>query len=39
MFGGALLVYRAISTFLIRRAGLRVDRGACTGAVTPIQFS
>ena len=29
------IVYRAISTFLIRRAGLRV--GARTGAVTLIQ--
>ena len=34
MFGGALLVYRAISIVLIRRAGLRVGRGARTGVVT-----
>ena len=31
------IVYRAISTFLIRRAGLRVGAGARTGAVTLIQ--
>ena len=31
------IVYRAISTFLVRRAGLRVHAGACTGAVTLIQ--
>ena len=31
------IVYRAISTFLIRRAGLRVSTGARTGAVTLIQ--
>ena len=31
------VVYRAISTFLIRRAGLRVGAGARTGAVTLIQ--
>ena len=31
------IVYRTISTFLIRRAGLRVGAGACTGAVTLIQ--
>ena len=31
------IVYRATSTFLIRRAGLRVGAGARTGAVTLIQ--
>ena len=31
------IVYRAISTFLIRRAGLCVGVGARTGAVTLIQ--
>ena len=31
------VVYRAISTFITRRAGFRVDSGACTGAVTLIQ--
>ena len=31
------IVYRAISTFLIRRAGLRVGAGARIGAVTLIQ--
>ena len=31
------IVYRAISTFLVRRAGLRVGAGARTGAVTLIQ--
>ena len=31
------IVYRAVSTFLVRRAGLRVGAGACTGAVTLIQ--
>ena len=31
------IVYRAISTFLVRRAGLRVHAGARTGAVTLIQ--
>ena len=31
------IVYRAISTFLIRRAGLRVGASARTGAVTLIQ--
>ena len=31
------IVYRAISTFLVRRAGLRVCAGARTGAVTLIQ--
>ena len=31
------IVYRAISPFLIRRAGLRVGAGARTGAVTLIQ--
>ena len=31
------IVYRAISTFLIRRAGLRVGAGARTGAVTLVQ--
>ena len=31
------IVYRAIATFLIRRAGLRVGAGARTGAVTLIQ--
>ena len=31
------IVYRAISTFLTRRAGLRVGTGARTGAVTLIQ--
>ena len=31
------IVYRAISTFLIRRAGLRVGSGARSGAVTLIQ--
>ena len=31
------IVYRAISTFLIRRAGLRSGAGARTGAVTLIQ--
>ena len=31
------IVYRAISTFLIRRTGLRVGAGARTGAVTLIQ--
>ena len=31
------IVYRAISTFLIRRAGLRVGADARTGAVTLIQ--
>ena len=31
------IVYRAISTFLIRRAGLCVGAGARTGAVTFIQ--
>ena len=31
------IVYRAISTFLIRRAGLRVGAGARTGTVTLIQ--
>ena len=31
------IVYRAISTFLIHRAGLRSDAGARTGAVTLIQ--
>ena len=31
------IVYRAISTFLIRRAGLGVGAGARTGAVTLIQ--
>ena len=31
------IVYRAISTFLIRRAGLHVGAGARTGAVTLIQ--
>ena len=31
------IVYRAVSTFLIRRAGLRVGAGARTGAVTLIQ--
>ena len=31
------IVYRAISTFLIRRAGLRVGAGARTGAVILIQ--
>ena len=31
------IVYRAISTFLIRRAGLRVSARARTGAVTLIQ--
>ena len=31
------IVYRAISTFLTRRAGLRVGAGARTGAVTLIQ--
>ena len=31
------IVYRAISTFLIRRAGLRVGTGARTGAITLIQ--
>ena len=31
------IVYRAISTFLIHRAGLRVGAGARTGAVTLIQ--
>ena len=31
------IVYRAISTFLIRRAGLCVGVGAHTGAVTLIQ--
>ena len=30
-------MYRAVSTFLIRRAKLRVGRGARTGAVTLIQ--
>ena len=29
------IVYRAVSTFLVRRAGLRVGAGARTGAVTP----
>ena len=31
------IVYRAISTFLVRRAGLRSDTGARTGTVTLIQ--
>ena len=31
------IVYRAVSTFLVRRAGLRVGAGARTGAVTLIQ--
>ena len=31
------IVYRTISTFLVRRAGLRVGAGARTGAVTLIQ--
>ena len=31
------IVYRAITTFLVRRAGLRVGAGARTGAVTLIQ--
>ena len=31
------IVYRAISTFLVRRAGLRAGAGARTGAVTLIQ--
>ena len=31
------IVYRAISTFLVRRAGLRVGAGARTGVVTLIQ--
>ena len=31
------IVYRAIATFLVRRAGLRVGAGARTGAVTLIQ--
>ena len=31
------IVYRAISTFLVRRAGLRVGAGARTGAVTLIE--
>ena len=31
------IVYRAIATFLVRRAGLRSGTGARTGAVTPIQ--
>ena len=31
------IVYRAISTFLIRRSGLRVGAGAHTGAVTLVQ--
>ena len=31
------IVYRAISTFLVRRAGLRVGTGARTGAATLIQ--
>ena len=32
------IVYRAIATFLIHRAGLRVGAGARTGAVTLIQL-
>ena len=32
-----VIVYRAISTFLVRRAGLRVGAGARTGVVTLIQ--
>ena len=31
------IVYRAVSTFLVCRAGLRSGAGACTGAVTLIQ--
>jgi len=31
------IVYRAVSTFLVRRAGLRVGADARTGAVTLIQ--
>ena len=31
------IVYRAIATFLVRGAGLRVGAGARTGAVTLIQ--
>ena len=31
------IVYRAVSTFLVRGAGLRVGAGARTGAVTLIQ--
>ena len=31
------IVYRAISTFLVRHAGLRVGAGARTGAITLIQ--